>query len=56
MRAYQLRQEFFTHQTLTEICSRLVTHYFLLTPADLELWDTDPENLGKNEYTRIHNI
>nr|XP_012153826.1 PREDICTED: importin-11 isoform X2 [Megachile rotundata] len=40
----QLREEFFTPETLTEICSRLVTHYFLLTPANLELWDTDPEN------------
>ncbi|KAG7205080.1 hypothetical protein KM043_005455 [Ampulex compressa] len=44
LRAHHLMQEFFTPQTLTEICSRLVTHYFLLTPADLELWDTDPEN------------
>ncbi|XP_006559929.1 importin-11 isoform X2 [Apis laboriosa] len=44
LRANQLRQEFFTPETLTEICSRLVTHYFLLTPAELELWDTDPEN------------
>ncbi|XP_034176421.1 importin beta11 isoform X2 [Osmia lignaria lignaria] len=44
LRANQLRQDFFTPETLTEICSRLVTHYFLLTPADLELWDTDPEN------------
>ncbi|KAK9304709.1 hypothetical protein QLX08_004111 [Tetragonisca angustula] len=44
LRANQLRQEFFTPETLTEICSRLVTHYFLLTPAELELWDTDPES------------
>lgn len=44
LRAKQLMEEFFTPETLTEICSRLVTHYFLLTPADLELWDTDPEN------------
>ncbi|XP_026671857.1 importin-11 isoform X1 [Ceratina calcarata] len=36
--------EIFTPVTLTEICSRLVTHYFLLTPSDLELWDTDPES------------
>ncbi|EFN85422.1 Importin-11 [Harpegnathos saltator] len=46
LRAYQLRQEFFTPDTLTEICSRLVTHYFLLTPTDLELWDTEPENFA----------
>ncbi|XP_043263596.1 importin-11 isoform X1 [Colletes gigas] len=43
-RAHQLKQKFFTPEMLTEICSRLVTHYFLLTPSDLELWDTDPEN------------
>ncbi|XP_076243616.1 importin beta11 isoform X2 [Calliopsis andreniformis] len=39
-----IKQEFFTPETLTEICSKLVTHYFLLTPNDLELWDMDPEN------------
>ncbi|KAK2588464.1 hypothetical protein KPH14_004450 [Odynerus spinipes] len=49
LRAYQLIQEFFTPETLTEICSRLVTHYFLLTPADLELWDTDPENFAVDD-------
>ncbi|XP_012055952.1 PREDICTED: importin-11 [Atta cephalotes] len=46
LRACQLRQEFFTPEILTEICSRLVTHYFLLTPADLEMWDTQPENFA----------
>ncbi|KZC04053.1 PREDICTED: importin-11 [Dufourea novaeangliae] len=40
----KVQREIFTPDTLTEICSRLVTHYFLLTPAELELWDTDPEN------------
>ncbi|CAK9800995.1 IPO11, partial [Anthophora plagiata] len=49
LRANQLKQEFFTPEILTEICSRLVTHYFLLTPADLELWDTDPENFGVDD-------
>ena len=44
LRAYQLKQEFFTPEILTEIFSRLVTHYFLLTPSDLELWDADPES------------
>ncbi|XP_012282091.1 importin-11 [Orussus abietinus] len=46
LRAHQLREEFFTAETLTEICSRLVTHYFQLTSVDLELWDTDPENFA----------
>lgn len=49
LRAYQLRQEFFTPETSTEICSSLVTHYFLLTPADLKMWDTDPENFVISE-------
>ncbi|XP_076181543.1 importin beta11 isoform X2 [Ptiloglossa arizonensis] len=43
-RACALKQKFFTPETITEICTRLVTHYLLLTPSDLELWDTDPEN------------
>jgi len=53
LRACQLRQEFFTPETLTEICSRLVTHYFLLTPADLEMWDTHPENFGKHGINNV---
>lgn len=48
LRACQLKQEFFTPDILTEICSRLVTHYFLLTPADLEMWDTHPESFGRH--------
>ncbi|XP_020288528.1 importin-11 isoform X2 [Pseudomyrmex gracilis] len=49
LRACQLRQEFFTPEILTEICRRLVTHYFLLTPADLELWDTQPESFAADD-------
>ncbi|XP_033230848.1 importin-11 isoform X2 [Belonocnema kinseyi] len=44
LRAHQLKQDFFTVEALNEICNRLVTHYFVLTPSDLELWDSDPEN------------
>ncbi|XP_053596445.1 importin-11 [Microplitis demolitor] len=43
-RAHELKQEFFTPEILKEICSKLVTHYFLLTQEDLQMWDTDPEN------------
>ncbi|XP_011502354.1 PREDICTED: importin-11 isoform X2 [Ceratosolen solmsi marchali] len=46
LRAHQLKQEFFTLQILKEICIRLVTHYFVLTSSDLEIWNTDPENFG----------
>jgi len=30
------------------MCRKLVTHYFLLTRDDLELWDSDPESFGKS--------
>jgi len=50
LRACQLRREFFTPEILTEICTRLVTYYFLLTPTDLEMWDSQPENFGKYLY------
>ncbi|XP_076288957.1 importin beta11 isoform X1 [Lasioglossum baleicum] len=50
----KLRQiDLFTPETLREICSKLVTHYFLLTPADLELWDTDPENYFFDEVGEV---
>ncbi|KAG8035764.1 hypothetical protein G9C98_001420 [Cotesia typhae] len=45
-RVHQLKQEFFTPEVLKEICSKLVTHYFLLTQEDLQMWDTDPENFA----------
>lgn len=54
LKAHQLKQAFFNSSTLTAICKRLVTHYFLLTPRDLELWDTDPESFGK--YFTIENF
>jgi len=47
LRAHEIKMTFFTADTLTEICRRLVTHYFLLTYYDLELWDSDPESFGK---------
>uniref|UniRef100_S4REK0 Importin 11 n=1 Tax=Petromyzon marinus TaxID=7757 RepID=S4REK0_PETMA len=43
MEAYRVKSAFFNYQTLTEICRRLVSHYFLLTPEDLAMWDEDPE-------------
>lgn len=49
VRASQLKQEFFTQQILTEICTRLVTHYFVLNQSDLECWDSDPESFGVDD-------
>ncbi|XP_015109541.1 importin-11 [Diachasma alloeum] len=48
-RGEQLKEEFFTPEILKEISSWLVTRYFLLTPSDLELWTTDPENYAVDD-------
>lgn len=34
---------------MTEICNKLVTHYFLLTSEDLAVWDSDPESFSIDE-------
>jgi hypothetical protein len=47
LRAHEIKMAFFTANTLTEMCRKLVSHYFLLTRDDLELWDSDPESFGK---------
>ncbi|XP_075923002.1 importin-11 isoform X2 [Petromyzon marinus] len=49
MEAYRVKSAFFNYQTLTEICRRLVSHYFLLTPEDLAMWDEDPEGFAIEE-------
>ncbi|CAG5125621.1 unnamed protein product, partial [Candidula unifasciata] len=41
--------EFFTFETLAEICRRLVSDYFLLTTDDLTTWDADPEEFCQEE-------
>lgn len=45
--AHKMKLEFFTTNVLSEICRRLILHYFLLTSEDLEIWDTDPEDFGE---------
>ncbi|KAK9506660.1 hypothetical protein O3M35_008554 [Rhynocoris fuscipes] len=49
LKAHQLKQLFFDSNTLNEICRKLITHYFLLTPHDLSLWDSDPEAFATEE-------
>lgn len=36
-------KEFFTQERLSFIIDKLLMHYFLLTPVDIEQWDEDPE-------------
>lgn len=49
LRAHHIKLNFFIPSTLTEMCTKLVTHYFLLTRDDLELWDSDPESFATDE-------
>ncbi|XP_066994048.1 importin-11 [Anabrus simplex] len=49
LRAHQIKLNFFVGSTLSEMCHKLLTHYFLLTREDLELWDSDPESFATDE-------
>ncbi|XP_053304003.1 importin-11 [Spea bombifrons] len=49
MNAHQIKTAFFTYPTLTEICRRLVTHYFLLSEEELAMWEEDPEGFAVEE-------
>lgn len=39
----EAKNEFFTVERLSYISEKIIGYYFLLTPADLEQWNTDPE-------------
>lgn len=43
LEAYRIKLDFFSSSVLPEICHKLISHYFLLTQEDLEVWDSDPE-------------
>ncbi|XP_020639328.2 importin-11 [Pogona vitticeps] len=49
LEAHKIKASFFTYPTLTEICRRLVTHYFLLTEEELAMWEEDPEGFTVEE-------
>ena len=42
-------KDFFTSERLGFISEKLLMHYFLLTPADIEQWEDDPENYVTDE-------
>ncbi|ELW66259.1 Importin-11 [Tupaia chinensis] len=46
LEAHKIKMAFFTYPTLTEICRRLVSHYFLLTEEELTMWEEDPEGFS----------
>lgn len=45
----EVLKEFFTSERLSFIMEKLLVHYFLLTPADIEQWEDDPENYVTDE-------
>ena len=47
--AHRIKTDFFQLETLTEICRKLVSHYFVLTQDDLDNWNDDPENFATDE-------
>ncbi|XP_071964409.1 importin-11-like isoform X2 [Antedon mediterranea] len=49
IQASKIKEEFFTESVLTEIGTRLLTSYFLLTPEDLYNWENDPEDFTADE-------
>ncbi|KAF4070333.1 hypothetical protein AMELA_G00284210 [Ameiurus melas] len=49
LEAHRIKSAFFTHATLTEICKRLVSKYFLLTQEELTMWEEDPESFAVEE-------
>lgn len=49
IRAHQIKINFFQSNTLAEICKKLVSHYFILTQDELDMWDNDPENFANDE-------
>ena len=49
LQAHTIKQEFFRPETISEICSRLVTSYLPLSGEDLQLWDEDPEGYAFEE-------
>lgn len=49
LRAHQIKIAFFQPSTLTEMCRKLVSQYFILTQDDLDMWDSDPETFANDE-------
>jgi hypothetical protein len=45
----EILQNFFTNERLGYIVEKLLMHYFLLTPNDIEQWENDPETFVGDE-------
>lgn len=49
LRANEIKIGFFQTNILTDICRKLVSHYFILTQEELEMWNADPETFAIDE-------
>jgi hypothetical protein len=45
----EVLKNFFTNERLSYIIDKLLMHYFLLTPNDIEQWENDPETYVADE-------
>jgi hypothetical protein len=45
----KMKNEFYSIERLGYICDKLITHYFLMTQKDVELWDQCPETFVLEE-------
>lgn len=48
-KAMEMKNEFFTQERISYICDKLVLNYFVLTQAELEAWDDNPESYADDE-------
>ncbi|XP_066152603.1 importin-11 [Euwallacea fornicatus] len=49
LRAYRIKQRFFTPEIVSDIFRKLVGHYFILTQEELDEWDSDPEAFSNDD-------
>lgn len=48
-----VKKEFFTSDRLSFVMDKLLMHYFVLTPAEIAEWESDPENFVKVSDTPL---
>ncbi|CAH1155509.1 unnamed protein product [Phaedon cochleariae] len=49
LRSYEIKKMFFQPHTVSDMCRKLVGHYFILTQDELDSWDADPEEFSNDE-------
>lgn len=48
-KAYLIKQECFVPEVISDVCKKLIGHYFILTQDELGMWDSDPEAFSNDE-------